>query len=187
MVYAPWPLPSVPGSFSELRPRQPQPVRMRQARNDKPCDHCASHGVPLGGTGAGAGTINPCRPWLGSVESNRQPPAAVCCPLAALGATKVLRCVVGGLGTRRRLGTRGRYVRIEPVFAVGDLVGPCRGTHERVEADRREVVLAVLDDRSQILHTQLRADCFAPRGPRTRLSCRGIGRCRRSSPAPECR
>ncbi len=46
--------------------------------------------------------------------------------------------------------------RPHPVLAVGDLVRPRRGTDEQVLTDRQEVVLAVLDDRRQVLHAQLR-------------------------------
>ena len=57
---------------------------------------------------------------------------------------------------QRRL-RRGRHeVGSHPVLAVGDLVGPGLRTDQQVLADRREVVLPVLDDRGQVLDAQLR-------------------------------
>jgi len=42
------------------------------------------------------------------------------------------------------------------VFAVGELIGPRRRAEKRVEAERREVVLTVLDDGREVLDAQLR-------------------------------
>src|ERR1700684_3071684 len=61
--------------------------------------------------------------------------------------------VRGRLAARR---SRRRYVRVELVLAVGELVGACGCTHEGVETERQEVVLAVFYDRRQILLAQSR-------------------------------
>ncbi len=57
---------------------------------------------------------------------------------------------------RRWAGGRRHEVGPHPVLAVGHLVGPGLRTDDEVLAERREVVLAVLDDRRQVLHAQLR-------------------------------
>ena len=64
-----------------------------------------------------------------------------------------------GSGCRRRerrpAGGRNE-VRTHPVLAVGHLVGPGLAPTRGFIADRREVVLPVLDDRRQVLHAEFR-------------------------------
>src|SRR2546422_737411 len=53
-----------------------------------------------------------------------------------------------------QLETRWRgVVGPQPVLAIRDFVGTGVGVGERVEPQRKEVVLTVLDDRRQVLHT----------------------------------
>ena len=142
MVYEPSPLPF--GSRQAQRVEAPPltPRDRGQARDDERRGQHAPHGVPPGGT------IRPASPWLGSVgvAAAVAPPGSG----ASAGSGPAGRPAAAGTSARRR------QVRIQPVFAVGDLVGPRRCSDERVDTERREVVLAVLDDRRQILDTQLR-------------------------------
>ena len=81
--------------------------------------------------------------------------------LSGLKVTLSARSGTGGrlFGGQRRRGLRcgGRrdVVRSHPVLAVGDLIRPRLGADERIHPDRREVELAVLHDRCQVLRAQL--------------------------------
>ncbi len=148
MVNAPGPRPWTPGSGSEFSPcHSPHPdSRERQH------DHADRHANPLrphhGPTPAG--TIMPVSPSAGFVATGG-PSAASGGPAGAGGGASAGRWCAAAAPLRRNV------VGPHPFLAVGDLVRPRRGTDEEVlETERREVVLAVLHDRRQILHAQLR-------------------------------
>ena len=75
----------------------------------------------------------------------------------------------GESGWRRSRRGRRAIVRSHPVLTVGDLIGPGRSVDERIDPYRKGVVLAVLDDRRQILHAKLR--CLLAAEPGGGLNC----------------
>src|ERR1700737_1302655 len=142
MVYAPSPLPWVPGSGSELRPRHPPQLVSKHKHEMASAADSMRLTVYLR-----AATVRPPAPSSPAVprggrSNGRRPAAGVQHRQAVLEATSAGGAWPGGRAARR---SRRRYVRVELVLAVGDLIGTCRCTHEWIQTDRQVVVLAVFD------------------------------------------
>ena len=134
---------------------QRQRVQRRATRSRTlraPDHHAALRGMPSPGSARHdplrGGTIMPGRPVGGFGRLVGASAAAGACGRIGLAAPARSAPAVAG---RRR-----NVVRAQPVLAVGDLVGPGLAPTNGLSPDRREVELAVLDDRRQILRAQFR-------------------------------
>ena len=149
MVYAPVPPPLVPGNLNEFAPWKLQPESATTA--SAATTLVAVRGQRLMASMSTSGRNHHSAQAVGRIGR-------------CLWGSQWRRCLcrqrrAAGRGwrvTRRGRGWwRGHVVGSQPILAVREFVGTRAGSDEEILPDRREVVLAVFDDRRQVLRAQL--------------------------------